>query len=140
MKAVAPKPVHESYQRHRRQVATQVILPMVLTAILFVALIIWINIATFRGSGDSARWAAVSTIWIFTPIIVASLIFLVVLIGLIYLLARLLGMIPIYTNQAQNFVRMLGIRIQHAADVSVSPIMFLDGIGASIKRLFGMKE
>jgi hypothetical protein len=137
MKAVPSKPVHESYQRHRRQLATQIILPMALAALLFVALVVLINLATFGGNGDVARWAAVSTIWIAIPIMIASLIFLAVLIGLIYLLARLLGIAPIYTNKAQNFVQKLGIRIQLAADASVKPVMFWDSIGASIRRLFG---
>ncbi len=140
MKAVPSKPVHESYQRHRRQVATQIILPMVLAAILFVAMIVLVSLATFRGHGDTARWAAVSTIWIFAPIIVASLIFLVVLLGLIYLLARLLGIIPTYTKIAQDFVQKLGARIQDAADIPVRPILFLDEMGASLKRLFGVKS
>jgi len=112
---------------------------MVLAALLFVALVVLINLATFRGNGDVARWAAVSTIWIAAPIMIASLIFLAVLVGLIYLLARLLGIAPIYTNQAQNFVQKIGIRIRLAADASVKPVLFLDSIGASIKRLFGIK-
>ena len=68
----------------------QIILPMVLTVILFIALIVLINIATFRDNGDVERWAAVSTIWIVIPIIIGLLIFLALLVGLVYLLARLL--------------------------------------------------
>jgi hypothetical protein len=139
MKSVAPKPVHESYQRHRRQLVFQIILPMVLAAILFVALIVWVNLATFRGNGDTARWAAVSTIWIFAPIIVVSLIFLALLVGMIYLLARLLGIAPIYTNKAQDLVQKLGVSVRHVADVPVKPVIFLDSVGAAIKALFGRK-
>ncbi len=133
------KPVHESYRRHRRQLVTQIILPMVVTVLLFVALIVWINLATFRGSGNSARWAAVSEIWIFAPLIIVSLLFLILLVGIIYLLARLLGIIPNYTSKVQDFVQELGVRIQHAADIPVRPFIFLDSIGASIKALFGRK-
>ena len=129
----------KSYKRHRRQLTSQIILPMVLTAILFVALIVLINVATFRDGGDVARWAAISTIWIVIPIMIASLIFLAVLVGIIYLLARLLGIAPIYTNRAQDFMRKLAIRIQHAPDASVKPVIFLDSIGASISRLLGRK-
>jgi len=139
MKAELPKPVHESYQRHRRQLASQIILPMVMAVLLCLALVVLINLATFRGNGDVARWAAVSTIWIVIPVMIASLVFLAVLAGLIYLLARLLGIAPLYTSQAQEFVQMLGIRISRAADVTVRPIIYLDGIGASIKALFGKK-
>jgi len=112
---------------------------MVLTAILFIALIVLINVATFRDGGDVARWAAISTIWIVIPIMIASLIFLALLVGLIYLLARLLGIAPTYTSQAQNFVRKLAIRIQHAADASIKPVLFLNGMGASINRILGRK-
>jgi hypothetical protein len=139
MKAVLPKPVHESYKRHRRQLISQILLPMVIAGLLFVALIVLINFATFRENGDVARWAAISTIWIVIPIMVASLIFLLVLGGLVYLMKRLLNITPTYTRLAQNFVHKLMIRIRLAADAAVKPIIFLDGIGASINRLLGRK-
>jgi hypothetical protein len=139
MKAVLPKPVHESYKRHRKQLTSQIILPVVITGLLFVALIVLINVATFRENGDVARWAAISTIWIVIPIMIASLIFLAVLVGLVYLLKRLLNITPTYTGLAQNFVHKLAIRIRLAADALVKPVIFVDGIGASINRLLGRR-
>jgi hypothetical protein len=139
MKAVPPKPVHESYQRHRKQLTSQIILPVVLVAILFIVMVVLVNLATFRDNGEVARWAAISTIWIVIPIMIASLIFLVVLVGIIYLLARLLGIAPTYTSKAQNFVHKLGIRIRLAANASVKPVMFLNGVGATIKAILGRK-
>jgi hypothetical protein len=139
MKAVLPKPVHESYRRHRKQLTSQIILPVVIAGLLFIAMIVFINIATFRDNGDVARWAAVSTIWIVIPIMIASLIFLAVLIGLIYLLVRLLNITPTYTGLAQDFVHKLAIRIRLAANALVKPIIFIDSVGASINRLLGRK-
>ncbi|RPJ27107.1 MAG: hypothetical protein EHM33_09165 [Chloroflexi bacterium] len=139
MKAVHPKPVHESYQRHRKQLTIQIILPVTLAAILFIVMVVLVNLATFRDNGEVARWAAISTIWIVIPIMIASLIFLVVLVGIIYLLARLLGIAPTYTSKAQNFVHKLGIRIRLAANASVKPVMFLNGVGATIKAILGRK-
>jgi predicted PurR-regulated permease PerM len=139
MKAVLPHPVHESYKRHRRQLISQILLPMVLAALLFVALIVLVNVATFRGNGDVARWAAISTIWIVIPIMIASLIFLAVLVGIVYLLKRLLNITPTYTGLAQDFVHKLAIRIRLAADQLVKPVIFLDSVGASINRLIGRK-
>ncbi len=139
MKAELPKPVHESYQRHRRQRTTQIILPAVLAVLLCVAMVVLISFATFRWNGDVARWAAISTMWIAIPIFIMGFVFLALLSGIIYLLAQLLGIAPYYTSQAQNFVRKLGIRIRLAADASVKPVLFLDGIGATIKALFGRK-
>jgi len=139
MKATIPRPVHESYLRHRKELAWQIILPMVLTAILFIAMIVLINVATFRDSGDVGRWAAISTIWIVIPIMIAGLIFLILMGGMIYLLIRLLQIIPVYTGRAQDFVHKVAGYIKRAADVTVKPIFFLDGIGASVKRLLGRK-
>ncbi|HEX2996795.1 MAG TPA: hypothetical protein VHP14_18375 [Anaerolineales bacterium] len=139
MNAIPPKPVHASYRRHRQQLTSQIILPMVFAIILFVAVIVLLIATAAQGKGDVSRWAAVSTIWIVIPIIIASLIFLAVLVGLIYLFSRLLAITPTYTAQAQDFVQMLGIRIRQLADQTVRPVLFLNGIGASIKEFFGKK-
>lgn len=139
MKAVLPKPIHESYLRHRRQRTTQIILPVALAVLLCIAMIVLVNIVTFRWNGDVGRWAAISTMWILLPVFIMGLVFLALLGGIIYLLARLLGIAPTYTSKAQNFVHKLAIRIRRAADLSVRPVIYLDGVGATIKALLGKK-
>jgi hypothetical protein len=139
MKDVFPEPVHESYRRHRKQRTSQIILPMVLVAILFLGMIVLVNIATFRDNGDVGRWAAISTIWIVIPVCIAGFIFLALLGGLVYLMARLLGVTPTYTGMAQDFVHKLAIRIRRAADMAVKPVFSVNGFGASLKALLGRK-
>ena len=139
MKAKLPQPVHESYQRHCKELAWQIILPIVLTAILFVALIVLINIATFRDAGDVGRWAAISTIWIVIPIMLAMLIFLALLIGIIYLLARLLNITPTYTGIAQDYVYKAAGYIKRGTEAIIKPVLQLEGIMASISAFFGRK-
>ena len=117
----------------------QIILPMVLTAILFIALVVLINIATFRDNADVGRWAAESTIWISIPIIIVSLLLLAILIGIVYLLIRLLQITPIYTGKAQDFAYKVAGYTRRAADAAAKPFIFLDSIGASIKALLGRK-
>lgn len=139
MKEVLPKPVHESYKRHRQQRAVQIILPVVVAAILFLGLVVLINIATFGKNGDVARWAAISTMWISIPVCIMGFVFLALLVGMVYLMGRLLGVAPIYTNQAQNFVHKLAIHIRRAADAVAKPFINLDSYGATIKALLGRK-
>jgi hypothetical protein len=139
MKAVLPEPVHESYRRHRRQRASQIILPIVLAAILFIALVILVIIAAANGTGDVARWAATSTIWIAIPTCIMSFALLALLWGLVYLMGRLLGIAPIYTGKAQDFVHKLAIRIRRIADMTVKPVFTVNGFGATIKALLGKK-
>ena len=139
MKAVIHPPVHESYKRHRKQLAWQVILPVVLAAIFIVGLIVLIVFATFRDNGDVGRWAAISTIWIVIPIMVAGLILFIILGGIVYLLKYLLDIAPVYTGQAQDYAHLLAGYIKRMADTTVKPIFFVDGIGASINRFLGRK-
>jgi len=139
MKAVLPKPVHESYLRHRKQRTGQIILPVLLAAILFIAAVVLINIATFGNNGDVGRWAAISTMWIVIPTCIMGFAFLALLAGMIYLIGRLLGIAPTYTGKAQDFVHKLAIRIRRAADMAVKPIISLNSFGASINRLLGRK-
>ena len=139
MKAVIPPPFHESYQKHRRQRTWQIILPVVLAAILFIALVVLLNIATFRDNGDVARWAAISTIFISIPVIIMSLIFFVALAGIVYLLMRLLRIAPVYTGKVQDFAYKVARAARRVADAVAKPFITLDSFGASLKRLLGRK-
>lgn len=139
MKDVFPEPVHESYRRYRRQRINQIIVPIVLAAILFIGMVILVNIATFRDNGDVGRWAAISTIWIVIPVCISGLVFLALLGGLVYLMARLLGVAPTYTGKAQDFIHKLAIHIRRAADMAVKPVFSVNGFGATLKALLGRK-
>ena len=137
MKAQLPHPKHYSYQLHRKQRNTQIILPIILSVVVLVGLIVWISIATFKQGGDVGRWAAISTIWIVIPVLLAGLVTLVVLIGLIYLMARALQGLPYYTGIAQDYVYKARGYIIRGADMAVKPILALDGWLESIKAFFG---
>lgn len=139
MNAKLPQPVHESYRRHRKQVGWQIILPVLLSAVFCIALIVLIWFATFRDGGDVARWAAVSTIWIVVPIMIGMLIVLALLGGLVYLMARLLNIAPNYTALAQDYVHKAAGYVKRGADAAVKPVLFVDGLGASIRTFFGRK-
>ncbi len=139
MNAKLPRPVHESYLKHRKQWIWQVILPVVLSALLIVALIVLVNVATFNQGGDVARWAAVSTIWIVIPIMIGMLIFLALLGGLVYLMKKLLDITPTYTGLAQDYVHKAAGYVKRGADAVVKPIFILGGLGASIRTFFGRK-
>lgn len=136
MKAELPKPVHESYLRHRKQVVWQVILPVVLTSLLCVALIVLINIATFNQGGDVARWAAVSTIWIVIPVMFVLLIVFALLAGLVYLMYKLLDVAPTYTGMAQDYVHIGAGYVRRALDAIIKPVLQLNGMLASINAFF----
>jgi len=139
MKASLPRPQHDSYLKHRRQAINQIVLPVILAALLIVALAVLIGIATFRGDGDVARWSAISAIWIILPFMFAGLLFLALLGGMIYLMVRLLGILPSYTSLAQEFAYRLKGYIKRFTEISVRPVFAIDEIGTTIKALIGRK-
>jgi len=126
-------PEHYSYQLHRKQRNTQIILPVVLGAIILIGMILLISITTFKSNGDLSRWAAISTIWILIPILLLGLVLLGVLIGLIYLMARALGALPRYTGIAQDYVFKARGYIVRAAIMATKPIIALGGLIENIK-------
>ena len=136
MKATIPQPVHESYLKHRKQIVWQVILPVALTSLLIVALIVLVNIATFNQGGDVARWAAISTIWIVIPIMFGLLIFLALMVGLVYLMKKLLNVTPTYTGLAQDYVHLGVSYVKRATEAIIKPVLELNGILASINAFF----
>jgi len=137
MKAQLPQPKHYSYLVHRKQVVRQVILPVILAALVMIGMVVLISFATFNQGGDVGRWAAISTIWIVIPLMVAGLILLVLLAGLIYLLARALGALPYYTGIAQDYVYKARGIIMRGANMIVKPILAVDGFLENIRAFFG---
>lgn len=112
-----------------------------LGVLLMIGMIVLISLATFKSGGNVGRWAAISTIWIVIPIIIAGLVFLAILIGFIYLMSLGLGVLPRYTGIAQDYVYKARAYLLHAADLAVRPVIALNGwlehIKASIRRIGG---
>jgi hypothetical protein len=136
MKAELPRHEHYSYQLHRKQRTTQIILPMVISMMALIGVIVLVSLATFKSNGDVSRWAAISTIWIVIPILIAGLILLAILIGLIYLMARALGALPHYTGIAQDYVYMAQDYIVRGANMVVKPVIALGGFIENVKAFF----
>ena len=136
MKAQLPHPEHYSYLKHRKQRMTQIILPVAISMLLMIGMIVVISLSTFNSGGDVGRWAAISTIWIIIPLLLAGLILLAILIGLIYLMARALGALPHYTGLAQDYVQLARAYIIRGADMVADPIIAIDGYIENIKEFF----
>jgi hypothetical protein len=139
MKATIPQPIHESYLKHRKDLVWKIIVPVVVSAVLCIGLIVLVNIATFQGGGDVARWAAISTMWIAIPTLLGMLVFLAIVGGLIYLMAKLLNLLPTYTGKTQDLFYKIEGYARRFADSAAKPFIFIDSVGAGINRIFGRR-
>lgn len=139
-KAHLPSPAeHPSYQKHRRELWTKILIPMLVAVAVIVAVSTLTAVATFRDNGEVERWAAISAIWIVIPIIAAGLLMLLLFAALIYGMAKLLTLIPSYTGQAQKLVWRIEGYVKRGTDAAIKPILAIGGIAATIKRLTGTK-
>ena len=116
---------------------TQILLPLLLAVLIFIAVIVMTSIATFRDNGDVARWAAISTIWLVIPVMLAGLILLIILLTITYLLARLISVIPPYSYQAQRFVYQIESYVQRGAEMITRPVLFVEIIKSQIQKIVG---
>ena len=130
---------HPSYLKHRRELWTKILIPMLAAVTLIVAVAVLTGFAASRENSEVGRWAAISTIWIVIPIMAAGLLLFLVFIAILYGMARLLALIPTYTGQAQKIVWRIEGYVKRGADMAVKPVLALEGITATIKQLFGMK-
>lgn len=126
-----------SLRRHRKQRFWHILLPFLLTAVIVLG---GAALAAFGGGAGQARlWADISIIWLTLPALFFALLCLAVVVGLIYLLARLQRAVPPVTAKVQFFSRRVAGGARQVADKAVQPIVWLEEFGAMLKTLFRVK-
>ncbi len=130
--SLAP-PNHPSYQQHRRQMWTEILLPVMLGGLLLVLMTVLTVRGAFQTGGDVARWAAISTIWLVLPVMVGGLIALAVLAALIVLVASGARLIPPYSYRVQRFFYRIEYGTKRAATMVHRPILFAQGLLSVVK-------
>jgi uncharacterized protein involved in cysteine biosynthesis len=125
---------HPSYRLHRKQLWMQILLPILIAVLVFAAVIIVTSLAAFHANGDVDRWAAISTIWLVLPVIFVGLVLLILLIAMIYLMARVTTLIPPYSYQAQRIVYRFEAGIKRSAEMVRKPVLALQELAALVKK------
>lgn len=131
---------HHSYKSHRRQFWIQIFLPIILAVLFIIAIAVVTSMAAFGPNDNSPVWAAISTIWLVVPVMFFGLVFLVFLIGMAYLLAQALKVVPSYSLKTQHFLNRATSQIKHFSEMAVKPVLFIEGIKASLKTFFGQSQ
>jgi len=139
MKADIPKPTHETYLKHRKELKWKILAPVVVSLIICFACSALVYIATFSYGGDVERWAEISTIWLSIPTIIFLVIIFALVAGIVFLLTKLLEILPRYTFQAQGIFIKIKDGVRRGADIVAKPVITIDSIGASINRIFGKR-
>ncbi|PWH13937.1 MAG: hypothetical protein DDG60_09510 [Anaerolineae bacterium] len=139
--APLPRPTHPSYRKHQREFTRQIILPILLVTLLglgFAGIAIYGAVVNHAGV---SLWADIALIWLILPTMVIALIILVLTIGVVYALAKLLGIAPRYTGLVQLYALWLNAEIVRWTEKIVQPVLnFKAWLGLLSDALTGTKR
>jgi hypothetical protein len=129
-----PNPVTRA--AHKKEFGTQVVLPLVLFLLSFAGAA-WALI--YYEVGSIARWSQVATIFLVIFWMVVGLIILSLLGALVYLVSRLLQLLPMYTRMAQDGIETIKHQVETGADITVKPVIKIQSFLAVIDALRGRR-
>lgn len=122
-----------TWQKHRREVRLQIILPLVIGIILVLALGVLVVLSS---NAAVSQGADVALIWLLAPMLPVTLIFLAALSAIVYGLASLLKVLPFYTRQVQDFFLLAQDRVSDVTDKLVAPILSYESKKSSSRSLW----
>lgn len=132
-----------SYRRHQQQRFWQILTPIILGGLIILAAAV-LMVLTLTGtvSGISlSQYADTSMIWLIMPVMVFGILITILLLGLIYLVARVLNILPHYTFMAQQYATLIEFKIKLWTKKALEPVIavksFNATVGAFFKNLFG---
>lgn len=117
----APTGQPDSLRRHRRQTIWQIWVPLGVFILLILAMAVGVVLAAAGASPELGRWSSMSLIMLIIPTMFAAVIVLVIFAGLVFLMAKLLHVLPAYTQMAQAYAHLLSVIVRVNADRLASP-------------------
>jgi hypothetical protein len=127
---------HVSLAAHHNQALWQIFIPLGVAVAAILALLVGVIITAASPTPDVtnlSRWADTSMIFLSTPVIVGCFFIVVVVAALVYLMARLLKLLPPYTQLAQAYVYYASSLVRYWFDRIVSPVISLRGYWAGFQ-------
>jgi hypothetical protein len=122
-----------THQHHRRDVLRQVTIPLIAGTVVILTL----SILVVWGSatGEHARWAGISLIWLIMPTLLFAFIILALLVGLIYLVTIMFIRLPLFARKVQDFFLLIKYQIAQLDNKMVDPFLRFHSFKASMRTL-----
>ena len=118
----------EVKNNHRKQTFWQIVTPLVISALIIIAVAVFVVILTTRDASGAfnEKWASISLIYLSLPAIVFLLVLLAILIGLIYIIGKLYRALPRYAAALYAFLRDINRLTNTASDKITRPVIFIN--------------
>jgi len=121
---------------HRHEVFWQITFPFAIALLLILCMVAGLILVGVKGLGDISRWADIALIWLLIPVIILTLISFFAVTGFIYLITRLLGVLPGYARLGQDYVYLFQVRSKKIANQVVEPFLKLRSFKAGAEALW----
>lgn len=128
-------PPSPSFRKHQKQVIWQILVPVIAAAVVFLALGLLMVLTPSLSTSRTGHWAAISLIWLISPLIILALLFLLLNIGLIYLTNKLLRVLPPYLRVGQVYSQVMVLRVKAFCDRLARPFIRWGGWTAGFQTL-----
>lgn len=130
-KAVNPK----TKAAHKKDLILQILIPFVLLFIAIISMVIWLVVNKI---GTSYIWADIVVILTSVPIMVVNLIFIIVMIGIIFLTFVINKEIPPLTYKTQLAIYKIKNQVERGADISAMPLIQIKSYLATLDAIFAL--
>ena len=122
------------HAEHKREVSQQIYLPVIIGFLVILAGVIAIIIYGVQAGSNLRRWADVSLIWVIIPAMFIGIVMMVVVIGALYGITRVLGILPGYSKIVQGYFQQADIKVAQVTNGIVEPILRVRSSWAVVKR------
>jgi hypothetical protein len=126
-----PEPNPITRRAHRQQSLWQIKLPIAISILLVSVSAVMVLVAGFGQGAGLSTLSDISVIWLIVPMLILGSMLVVVQVALIYMLVRLLPIVPRSSRQMQDFFVLLSKRVRRISDKSTEPFLRVHSMNAS---------
>ncbi len=125
----------KTHAQHEREAFWQITLPMVVGILLGLAALGAIILSATQPVTELRRWADTSLVWMILPSLFIAFVLLAILVGLVYVLHRILRAVPGIACRIQQFLDRGGGQVARLADLMTEPILRGQAFWAAAQKL-----
>lgn len=128
-----PEPNPVTTQAHQHQAFWQIKFPLLVGVILVLIAAAGVIVASVSGGGDVSRWSDISIIWLIAPMLLLTLILIAATAGMVYMMGRLLPVLPRYSHLLLGYFLNLSIQVKGLSNAATEPFLRLHSMSASVR-------
>lgn len=116
----------------RRQIWRQIYLPLGIGVFVLAVMVVGFS---WAGVGTTSVWSDISLVLILIPAFILGLMFLIILVGLTYVIIRLIDLIPDPIHRLHSNIERIREGTRKGADVMVRPILIMGAVKAALETV-----